>query len=251
MILERIWKYKSTVFSLVAIILSLFVVYLNSKYWNNNSLVENISFTVMISFSIGIVSELFLKRDMINCILEKMNLKKNIDDTGLEYIACSFNDIDFVKYIKEARENIDIVHMYGLTWLNSNFQYINKYAIKNGCKVRAVVLDPESKMVDTLVESYRKEENYNTIEKNRNQIVDKLNEAIKIIKDSAVELYYHKGPFYNAIYRIDDRVIIVQKEMTSEKNNEMPVFVFKKTNNKNCVYKKYIEEIEKIIIYDK
>lgn len=248
---EKVWKYKIIMLSLVAIILSLFVVYLNSKYLNDNILVENIAFTVMISFSTGIVSELFLKRDMINCILEKMKLKQNLDDTGLEYISCSFNDIDFHKYIKEARDNIDIIHMYGLTWLNSNFQYVKKYAIENGCKVRVVLLDPESKMIESIIESYSKEDNDGTKAIEQNKIKDKLQEAIKMIENSRAELYFHKGPFYNAIYRIDNRVIIVQKEMTSEKDIEMPVFVFKKKDGKNCVFEKYIREIEEIIEYDK
>ena len=49
------------------------------------------------------------------------------------------------------------------------------------------------------------------------------------------------------MYRIDDRVIVVQTKTTREKTTRMPAMIFKDTNKKECFYNIYLKEIEQLI----
>lgn len=60
-------------------------------------------------------------------------------------------------------------------------------------------------------------------------------------------MYYHKGQPTNSMYRIDDRIIVIQTKTTKEKTTRMPAMIFKNTFKNNCFFNIYVKELNQLI----
>lgn len=60
-------------------------------------------------------------------------------------------------------------------------------------------------------------------------------------------MYYHNGQPTNSMYKIDERIIVVQTKTTVEKTTRLPAMIFKSTNKNNCFFNIYDKEINQLI----
>jgi hypothetical protein len=219
--------------------------------WKN--IIGQISLAILISGILGIINEYMLKDSLVELILEKVKIKENVDKTGLEEIVPDITEINYKYYFKKARKNIDIVHIYGRTWTNNNIDEITERVMNSNCHVRVVLVDPESPFTPALEEHFQYE---------NGQLKTLIADVSKVWKEKhakkersktrksnqgSIKLYYHKGQPVNSMYRIDDRVIVVQTNTTQEKTTRMPAIIFKDTNKSNCFFNIYKKEIEQLI----
>ncbi|WP_409068859.1 hypothetical protein ACFLKC_14085 [Clostridium caseinilyticum] len=124
--------------------------------------------------------------------------------------------------------------------------------LRNNCKVRVVLLNPESKFIPALEEHFRYDTGQlshliNSVSDMWKKKHEKKQAQGKRATQGCIKLYYHKGQPTNSMYRIDDRVIIVQTKTTQEKTTKMPAMIFRDTNKEECFYNTYLKEIEQLI----
>lgn len=236
--------------ALLGVVLFILSEFIPNKIFNN--VVSEIAGAVLISGILGIIDAYLLKESLIELILEKIKVKEEVNRTGLEELLPGITEINYKYYFKNANKNIDIVHIYGRTWTNNNIDEITERLLRTNCKIRVVLVDPSSPFVTALEEHFGYE---------KGQLVNLINSVSKMWKEkyikkqsqgkrktqSSIKLFYHRGQPTNSMYRIDNRVIVVQTKTTKEKTTKMPAMIFKDTNKEDCFYNSYIKEIEQLI----
>jgi len=224
--------------------------YISSRVWGN--VVSEIGSAILISGILGIIDEYVLKESLVELILNKMNIKDTLNNTGLEELVSGITEINYKYYFKNAKNCIDIVHIYGQTWTNNNIDEITERVVNGNCKVRVILVDPGSEFVPALEKHFEYEDGklsrlIKEVSKVWKSKHEKKQERRKRVTQGSIQLFYHKGQPTNAMYRIDDRVIVVQTKTTREKTTRMPAMIFKDTNKKECFYNIYLKEIEQLI----
>ncbi len=121
------------------------------------NLVSEIGSAILISGILGIIDEYVLKEGLVELILEKINIRDEVNKTGLEEIVSGITEINYKYYFKNAKKNIDIIHIYGRTWTNNNIDEITDRILRTNCKVRVILVNPESKFVPGLEEHFQYE----------------------------------------------------------------------------------------------
>lgn len=256
---NKYYKSKHIIVVLFLIILSFFIFAINE--WINSlyhgsliniiySILNNIASAILISGILGVIDAYFLQCSLIELILEKVKLKTQIDSTGLEEILPGIKDIDYNFYINGAKKYIDIVHIYGRTWTNNYSDEIKDKLLKSKCRIRVILVNPESPFVPALE---------NHFEYKKGELVKYINDVSGIWeninkkkiktkkKQGTIELYYHSGQPTNSMYRIDNRIIVVQTKSTKEKTTRLPSMIFKQINSQDCLYNVYLKEINQLV----
>lgn len=220
------------------------------EFWS--VILNNLGSTLLLSGVFGLLDQLILKQKLAEFILEKLKLKEEIDRTGIENIYYDIKDIDYKYYIKKAKKNLDIIHIYGRSWTTNLIDELKDKVFNSNCNIRVVLLSPDSLLIPGLAELF----NY-TEEELRNEILN----STKIWKNldfekskqkrrktlSNLTLYYHKGfPAYS-LYRIDDIIIHVSNKLSRGRTARLPSFVIKNTNHTNDLFDIYLDQIENLI----
>lgn len=223
------------------------------------NMINQIALAILISGILGLINEYILKKSLVDLILDKIQIKSDVDNTGIESILTKITEINYKLYFKQATKNIDIVHIYGRTWTNNHIDEIMERVKTAKCKVRVVLVSPNSSFVPALEKHFDYEEGklgelieevtdvwrkqYNKIE----DISKKDTRKSKKKKLGTIELYYHEGQPTNSIYRIDDKIIVIQTKSSKEKTTKLPAIIFKNTKNNDCIFKIYQNEINTLI----
>ncbi|WP_312906832.1 hypothetical protein [Tissierella praeacuta] len=239
-----------SVFIILGLILLIIGQEIESAFWE--SIINNIAATLFISGGFGLIDQYILKEKLIELILEKIQLKEQINKTGIEDVFFYINDIDYRYYLKDAKNYLDIVHIYGRSWTTSNIDILRDKLLNSNCQVRVVLLSPDSCLIPGLAEYF-----CYTEEQLRNSIVDvtKIWEEISQEKEnqkkrkttSTLSLYYHKGMPAHSLYRMDDRVIFVSNKLAKGRTTRLPSMVIKNTKHMEDLYCIYLDQIEKLI----
>lgn len=220
------------------------------------SIMNQISLAILISGVLGIIDQYFLKDNLVSLILDKLKIKSDVDSTGIEEIIADINRISYDEYFKKAKNNIDIVHIYGRTWTNNYIDEIMDRVKNSRCNVRIVLVDPDSLFVPALEKHFKYEdgqlktliEEATSLWKNKyTRIKQEATSRKKRSRLGRVELYYHSGQPTNSMYKIDERMIVVQTKTTVEKTTRLPAMIFKNTNKTDCFFKIYDKEINQLI----
>jgi hypothetical protein len=216
-----------------------------------NGVTENIGTAFFFTGIFGLVQEFILKDKLVDVILSKLKLKEDIDRTGIESVFFGISDIDYGFFLKKAKKNIDIVHIYGRTWTNSNIDEIEDRLMNSNCRIRVVLLSPDSLFVPALAEHYN--QSPETLKKTIEDVsllwkkAYEKTEKRRKRRQSSSELYYHTGMPANSLYRIDDRIIFVQNKMTKGKSKRLPSFIYRKSEKAESLYNDQLGEIEVLI----
>ncbi|MDM8129344.1 hypothetical protein QUV80_12855, partial [Paraclostridium benzoelyticum] len=206
---------------------------MNVGFWKN--IVNQVSLAILISGILGIINEYILKETLVELILDKLRIKSEVDTTGLEEILAGITEINYKNYFKKAKKHVDIVHIYGRTWTNNNIDEIMDRIMASNCKVRVVLVDPESPFVHGLENHFdykegeikRHIEEVTSIWKEKYKKIEKTQSSGKRKPKNLgkIELYYQKGQPTNAMYGVDDRIIVIQTKTTKEKTTRLPAMI--------------------------
>ena len=230
--------------------------------WLGNQLVSNVGSVLLVSGIYTIIDNMYLKKSLIELVIQKVSLDKEIDDTGLIKIDSVLTNIGYREHFEKATSNIDIVHNYARTWTTNNFDFIRNTVMNKECHLRVVLLNPESPFVPALEKHYGYAEGHLTelinevtekwkslycdVEEKRKACSKKKSSTYKNKHYGSVELYYFNGQPTNSLYRIDDKIIVVNSKNSKEKSVYLPYTIFQ-NNGERGLYYVYLEEIETII----
>lgn len=219
---------------------------------NIGSVLSNIGAVLLVSEIYTIIDNMMLKESLIDMVVQKVNLKKDVDDTGLIKIGSNLADIPYSELLGNASANIDIIHNYARTWTTNNLDFIKNSVLNKKCKLRVALLNPDSPFVGALEKHYGYSEGrllklieeaadtwkklYREIEERRKQ-----NKQVGIL-----ELYYFNGQPTDSLYRIDDKIIVVTTKNSESKSVYLPFIIYQK-NGENGLYSIYLKEINAII----
>lgn len=230
--------------------------------WLGNSLVSNIGSVLLVSGIYTIIDNMYLKKSLIELVIQKVSLDKEIDDTGLIKIDSVLTNIGYRDHFEKVTSNIDIIHNYARTWTTNNFDFIRNTVLNKECHLRVVLLNPESPFVPALEKHYGYAEGhlielinevtekwkslYRDVEEKRKACSKKKSSTYKNKHCGSVELYYFNGQPTNSLYRIDDKIIVVNAKNSKEKSVYLPYSIFS-NNGEKGLYHVYLKEIEAII----
>lgn len=230
--------------------------------WLGNEMISSIGSVLLVSGIYTIIDNMYLKKSLIELIIQKVGLDKEIDNTGLIKIDSILSNINYKNLFENAKNNIDIIHNYGRTWTTNNFDFIKKTVLNTDCHLRIVLLNPDSLFIPALEEHYNQSgelikfisDAVNTwkslfieVEEKRNALKSKNNKSkFKNKYCGSVELYYFNGQPTNSIYRIDDKIVIVNTKNSKDKSVYLPYTIYQNNGNEG-LYNVYISEIEAII----
>lgn len=263
---ERLFKQKNVIIALVTAILGGLLIFYGTTELSLSELASSIGSILLISGIYSIIESYYLKKSLIDMIIDKVKLDKNIDDKGILEIGSKLSNIKYDELFTNAKEHIDIVHIYARTWTTNNFDFIKDTVMNKNCDLRIVLINPNSEFVPALekhfgypsgklkelieevseqwktlfIDVYTKEK-YLTDRRLRNR------KSYKNKEYGSVELYYYNGQPTNSIYRVDDKIVIVESKTSKAKSSSLPYIIYKDNGLDNCMYELYTKEIECII----
>ncbi len=170
---------------------------------------------------------------------------------GLKKVYTNVENINYNDIIQNTKQYIDIVHIHGMTWTNSN-----RNALKNKLKdeditIRVVLLDNRNIFFNPYADFIGQEGKY--LNNKTAEVLDIwkaiYNEATSNGKKSGAKLfiYFHDGFPSKSLYRFDNQIISNPAVMTKSKSPMMPTVYCEKNENPNCLFNVYFDEINWLI----
>lgn len=253
---QNTYTYKHIVMALGCAVIGLGLLFIK------NSIINNIGSILLISGIYTILDNMFVKESLIELVVQKVGLDKEIDNTGLIRIDSTITNINYKDFFINASDNIDIVHNYARTWTTNNFDFIKNTVMNKECTLRVVLLNPKSPFVPALEKHYNYSEGqltslidevsqrwyglYNEIETKKKMCKGKGSSRYKNTKCGTIEMYYFNGQPTNSIYRIDNKIIVVNAKNSKQQSVYLPYYILQ-NNGDAGLYALYLKEIETII----
>ncbi len=119
----------------------------------DNLLISNVGSVLLVSGIYTIVDNMYLKKSLIELVIQKVSLDKEIDDTGLIKVDSTLTNIRYKEYFENAKSDIDIIHNYARTWTTNYFDFIKNTVMNKECRLRVILLNPESPFISALEET--------------------------------------------------------------------------------------------------
>jgi hypothetical protein len=247
-------KYAYTIVACGIIILGLVLIVLSG--FSTNSLIvssmQNTASALIIAGIFSLVNEYFLKDKLVELILEKLHLKESINKTGIEALFYNISEIQYKDYIRKTNKHIDIIHVYGRTWTNTNLDDLTDKFLNSNCNIRVILTSPDSVFIEGLAKSYGI-----TADDLRKTIWEmvgiwkgiaqkKTGRSRK--KSSTLKVYFHKGFPSHALYRFDNQIVFVQSRLSNEKTKRLASMVTKKTSKEDSLFNTFLADINQLIL---
>ena len=253
---KKIFSLKHVIIILFCVIIGLVLIA------SGNNFLSNVGAVLLVSGVYTVVDNMYLKESLIELVIEKVSLDKDIESKGLVKIGATLTEIDYKNLFENAKSNIDIVHNYARTWTTNNYDFIKKTVLNSECKIRVVLLNPDSPFIPALEKHYGYSEGHlvelinevserwkglaKEVAEKRAACTLKKSSSYKNKKCGEVELFYFNGQPTNSFYRIDDKIIVVNSKSSKEKSVYLPYSIYKE-NGETGLYSVYLKEIETII----
>ncbi|QWH11939.1 hypothetical protein EXW38_11445 [Bacillus mycoides] len=238
----------------MCILIAIGLVILCISYTINNNFIKNflddIASLFIVSAAVGVVTEAVLKDKITELILEKLKLKEETNQAGLISIVEN-QEFNFGEYFSMSKDEIDIVHVYSKSWTTNNISKIKDRIKNSNCKIRVVLLNPESEFVDGLAKytyNCSKEDLKRRMIEAR-KLWEELYKEVQHVEEanSSIELYYTNCLPMHSLYRFDDYLVYVQSKATAGRTNNLITIIYKKDSKNISFYKRHLEEIEELI----
>ncbi|MGH0778464.1 hypothetical protein ACQVQ8_15305 [Bacillus cereus] len=220
------------------------------------AILSNIGAALLISGVFTGFNEYFMKDKLVEMIFTKLKLKENIQKTGIDETILDLSEVDYGYYIKNAKSTIDVFHTYGETWTKTNHDHFVNRLLNSNCKIRVFLMSPESKFVPALADQYGKtpEELQATIERVKKlweDIYERKSKQKKKATQSELHLYFHDLFPSRSIYRMDDKVIVVDTRILKGRSSTLPVLICSDTKKTNDFYDYYVNELDQLVLHAK
>jgi hypothetical protein len=237
--------YAGLILIILGLILLIFSIKLNDSLFS--SILNNLASVLFISALVAVINDVFLKHSLMEMIIEKLNVNNQVVEVGLKNIELGLEGFNSTDRIRNSQENIDIVHAYAASWTGNNFSALVDTLRNTNCNIRVVLLDPKAAIVPGLANHFRISESELI-----NRIENVTQEWKKIYSESGIgddrlKLYYHNGMQTNALYRIDNEIILIQLKLAHAKRTKLPYIICENTRKREDLFSVYLEEIEDLI----
>jgi len=214
---------------------------------------SNLASAIMVAGIFSAVNEKLMKDKLVELILSKIKLKDRIDKTGIEEVYTDIRDIDYRYYLKDAKNFIDIIHVYGRTWTTNNLDEIREKLFYSNCQIRIILVSPESIFIEGLANYYNispeeLKHRISEVTKMWTDLAEEKNRRKKSKTTSSLKLFYHKGQPASSLYRIDERIINVQNKFSGMRSKKLPTIVCRNTSQTDDLYENFLKEIEDLIL---
>ena len=155
--------------------------------------------------------------------------------------------------ISRSRE-IDILFMFGSSFINNSSSYLIKALSNKSTKMRIFIFSETNPYTESYGgqwgadnEKYNKDGIVRLISNSRNDI-KKIYEDIDENKRGSLEIYELKNSALSySFYKMDDHLYFVPTKLTTYKFYKHPVFLFKKTKDESNMFNSINKEIENMI----
>ncbi|MFT4407921.1 hypothetical protein [Bacillus cereus] len=254
------WKSEYSVSNFIAILLTIIfsIVFFyisellpSSTIWK--AILSNIGAALLISGVFTGFNEYFMKDKLVEMIFAKLKLKEDIQKTGIDETILDWAKVDYGYYIKNAKNTIDVFQTYGETWTKMNQDHFVSSLLNSDCKIRVFLMSPDSKFLPALADQYGKtpEELKATIERVKKlweDIYERKSEQRERATQSELHLYFHDLLPSRSIYRMDDKVIVVDTTMMKGRSSKLPVLICSNTKKTNDFYDYYVNELDQLVL---
>lgn len=189
--------------------------------------VSEIGSLFIVSFAVGIIWELALKRSFSAEVISKVGLTEEIEQTGLIGISAQWHGrIDWEECFKGSK-SITIFFIYGRTWRNTNREFIKNFSRRKDTELKVILPDYKNK---ELMSELSRSIQYTTDELERlikDAIKDFTKLASKRMKEEGKISIWLSNVFpVYCCYLFDSHGIFTLYSLTKEKV-EVPTFQVK------------------------
>jgi hypothetical protein len=175
-------------------------------------------------------------------LLEKLDLKKQIGDIGLEEVSLNANSYDYSSLILHSRDLVVVLND-GRTWVSERSDLFQQ-RFKDSEKTTTFFLThPNSTLLPILAQ--REATSEDSIKKKISDTLSRLN--LDKCDDTNLKVYGHY--FYNPFSLfLGDDVAIITPYFYSRVKRALPVFKFRDNNEAHCYYQLVKLDIESLIL---
>lgn len=220
--------------------------------WINNIVLASIS-----GLSVGIIYELFLRKNMRDEILSLVNIKRNIDNSGIQDYFLEFkNYINEIKNYLQKSKTIDIYLSYGSTIFNILSADLSDAFKRKNTTINIFVLDKNNPFVDSLGnlwgkidKTYDKEGIKNKIDSTLALLIRLADTAYEAEDHAVVNIFtlkYH--PINYSFYKFDEIILFCPSKVHEEKEFRA-ISLICKNHNKNDLFNWVNDELEYIKVH--
>lgn len=210
----------------------------------------SIGSVLIVSGIYNVIYEFSIRNSMFNVIRKELGIKDFIVSAGVDSIWLQLDDIPYRTLFEEVHSKIDILHSYGNSWNEANFDYIRDLLTnKKGITIRVVLLSPKSKLLEGLYALYRKKSLADLRQSMRKSIEDWL-DLVELAEknNNIIKLYYHDQNPTHSLYCFDDKIVNVSNMIPTVKTSKLPTIICKKNNKfSDTLFSNYLNEIETVI----
>lgn len=212
--------------------------------WPNDIIVTTITTVIGSIMASVIISVIFQ-----NYLHDSLNKYKKI---GLKNIFDNFEEaFDYIKKDINRGKNIDILFMFGNSFINNASVTLKEALSKKNTTVRVFMFSENNLYID----SYGANWGADNSKYNRDGIKKLINESKELLKNiynkipedsrGSLEIYeLTECPLSYSFYKIDNKLYYVPSKFTTDKLFKHPVFLFKRTNKKQNLYNSIENEIQ-------
>lgn len=228
-------------------IIGILILLLINIRWPNDIIVTTITAvigSIMASVIISIIFQNYL-HDSFNKY-KKIGLRNIFDNFEIAY--------DFIKKDISKGKNIDIMFMFGNTFINNSSVTLKEALSKKNTKIRIFTYSIDNQYINSYGANWGAENS----KYNKEGIIKLIKESKELLKNiynkipqdsrGSLEVYeLINCPLPYSFYKIDNKLYYVPSKLTTDKLFKHPVFLFKKTNKKQNLYNSIDNEIQTMI----
>ena len=184
--------------------------------------------------------ELFSKRSVIDEVLSRVGIVRNIHDSGLLEITGDFHrEIDWEALFKNARE-LDIFFACGRTWLGAHGSKVLEVVARGG-QIRVVMPDPDdARIVEELARRFSTQPD---------ELVNRIRHTLSTFEDlgkqgnATIAVWFLPRPPVFSYYRFDDRALLATYHHRNTRWH-VPAFTFERDGS---LFRYFAEEFDAMI----
>ena len=168
------------------------------------------------------------------------------DAIGIVETFWNPTEVRYGERISKAREHIDIVHFHGLSWTNTNREFLQKQLSNPDIEVRVALLDPESPFFAPYADFI--DINPDVLKSKYIEVVGiwkkMFKEANAVGNSAKLNLVKYQGFPAKSMYRFDNDLIVTPTTNAKPKSQFIAYRCIKNTDLGNTAYEAYLKEIE-------
>lgn len=189
------------------------------------TVIQQLGGLLFVVVTITVLWELWGKRALLDEVLAKAQISKEIMVSGITKITDSFHyEIDWRSYLREVNK-LDIFFAYGRTWRNTYIHELQEVASRDGARIRVVLPDPED---DQTVSELARRFDYTT--EDLTELVREAEVYFRNLRSSAgargaqVDIWFLPAAPHFSFYRFD-RTAIMALYTHRRERAPVPTFV--------------------------